>query len=1193
MPQTLIKSKSIETASLHAQLPLIQRLYVWPFFFVYSAYVHVLVVKYDEWLQSSEAATLAFIICFSLNVLAVLACQWNVTIKANVVCRKVHNPFVADYVRVIPVAHHGSGALCELKKSLYRDPKTAKLTSQVYFFFQKKKYIFDNDTKMFVKLYYPTAESHTLGVFQTARGFSTEEELKHIVDKYGPNKFDIPIPTFQELFQEHLVAPFFVFQIFCVGLWFLDDMWYYSLFTLGMLFVFESTVVMQRLQNLKEMHSMGIKPYEINAFRQGQWVKVSTDQLFPGDLVSIVRTKEDSAVPCDVLLLDGTAIVNEAMLSGESTPLLKESVAQSDPQEVLDISSVHKNNVLFGGTKVLQATPPTVRLDIVPPDHGSVGYVLRTGFGTSQGKLVRTILYSSERVTANNIEAFVFIIFLLIFAILASAYVWVEGTKNELRKKSKILLDCVLIITSVVPPELPMELSLAVNNSIIALSRVYIFCTEPFRIPFAGRLDVLAFDKTGTLTDSSLVVEGVSGLDPDPKTIRKPLDIPSETTMVLAAAHALVFVDDAVVGDPMERSTVASVGWLVGRNDVVTGQKGATLKGGLKILRRFQFASALKRMSSVASYDNGSGSSVYYVAVKGAPETLRGMYSNLPAGYDACYKYWARRGSRVLALGYKQVRGSDTKDLSREQAECALKFAGFLIFHCPLKPDTVEAVKALSKSSHRVIMITGDNPLTASHVAAEVEITKREVLILEENSTGDLTWDNLDETVSIPIDPKSSIVDQRLFDYDLCITGKAMARLSVGPQWNTLLPRIWVFARISPSQKESILTSLKQLGYITLMCGDGTNDVGALKQAHVGVALLDAKPEELQKYAERMRERRMQEMKEKQRQMAERWGVKLPPEPAADPNKKSAALEKKKAEQNAVKTPAEIAAEKQREMQKMLEDKMNNLMSDMDEEVPTIKFGDASVASPFTSKISTINSVNNIVRQGRATLVAMLQMYKILALNCIVSAYSMSVLYLAGIKQGDWQATIAGLLITVCFFAIARSQPLQELSKKRPQSSIFNLYFFLSVLGQCAVHVSALHYIRGEAILASTEMEEEIDLDATFKPNLLNTAIYLVSLTMQISTFAINYQGRPFREGLTENKPLYHSLLGVGAIAVVGASQMVPLMNDWMQLVPMTDSFQAKLLTTMGLDFGVAMAIEKVSSHLFSDNRPKASLLLD
>jgi cation-transporting ATPase 13A1 len=102
---------------------------------------------------------------------------------------------------------------------------------------------------------------------------------------------------------------------------------------------------------------------------------------------------------------------------------------------------------------------------------------------------VRTMIFSTERVSANNFESFLFIGFLLIFAIAASWYVWVKGIvflpmvqfagiftpllsgiEREL-KKSKLLLDCVLIITSVVPPELPMELSLAVNASLVALSK--------------------------------------------------------------------------------------------------------------------------------------------------------------------------------------------------------------------------------------------------------------------------------------------------------------------------------------------------------------------------------------------------------------------------------------------------------------------------------------------------------------------------------------------------------------------------------------------------------------------------------------------------------------------------------------------------------------------------------------------------
>jgi cation-transporting ATPase 13A1 len=80
------------------------------------------------------------------------------------------------------------------------------------------------------------------------------------------------------------------------------------------------------------------------------------------------------------------------------------------------------------------------------------------------------MIFSDERMSANNIESFVFIGFLLIFAIAASTYVWVEGRKKNM-DKGKLLLDVVLVLTSVVPPELPMELTLAVNASLVALSK--------------------------------------------------------------------------------------------------------------------------------------------------------------------------------------------------------------------------------------------------------------------------------------------------------------------------------------------------------------------------------------------------------------------------------------------------------------------------------------------------------------------------------------------------------------------------------------------------------------------------------------------------------------------------------------------------------------------------------------------------
>jgi cation-transporting ATPase 13A1 len=121
---------------------------------------------------------------------------------------------------------------------------------------------------------------------------------------------------------------------------------------------------------------MSIQPYPIQVYRDGKWQEVQTDALVPGDLVSIsmclrnhpqaractltsasiARTKPDSGIPCDLLLLRGTCIVNEAMLSGESTPLLKESIELREGSDRLDMNGSDRNNVMFSGTKALQVT---------------------------------------------------------------------------------------------------------------------------------------------------------------------------------------------------------------------------------------------------------------------------------------------------------------------------------------------------------------------------------------------------------------------------------------------------------------------------------------------------------------------------------------------------------------------------------------------------------------------------------------------------------------------------------------------------------------------------------------------------------------------------------------------------------------------------------------------------------------------
>ncbi|KAK5701262.1 putative cation-transporting ATPase 1, partial [Elasticomyces elasticus] len=480
-------------------------------------------------------------------------------------------------------------------------------------------------------------------------------------------------------------------------------------------------------------------------------------------------------------------------------------------------------------------------------------------------------------------------------------------------------------------------------------------------------------------------------------------------------------------------------------NDTLTRKAGplpaASSSGfveSVHIKRRFQFSSALKRQSTIAAITTtdrktSKKTKSTFVGVKGAPETIRTMLVDTPPHYEETFKHFTRNGARVLALAYKtlspeaELSQGRVNDFVREEVESNLTFAGFLVLQCPLKEDAVKSVRMLNESSHRVVMITGDNPLTAVHVARKVEIVDRDVLILdapEDDSSGSrLVWRSIDDKYNQDVDPTKDLDPEILQTKDICITGYALAKFKGQKAFVNLLRHTWVYARVSPKQKEDILLGLKDGGYTTLMCGDGTNDVGALKQAHVGVALLNGSQEDLTRIAEHYRTTKMKEIYEKQVGMMQRFNQPAPPVPVliahlyppgpSNPHYQKAieretqrrgaaaiaAANSAQAQQaepiETVTSPgaqalqqsnANLNSQQQRHQQASaaaagFADKLTSSMmeQEMDEsEPPTIKLGDASVAAPFTSKLANVAAIPNILRQGRCTLVATIQMYKIL-----------------------------------------------------------------------------------------------------------------------------------------------------------------------------------------------------------------------
>jgi cation-transporting ATPase 13A1 len=249
-----------------------------------------------------------------------------------------------------------------------------------------------------------------------------------------------------------------------------------------------------------------------------------------------------------------------------------------------------------------------------------------------------------------------------------------------------------------------------------------------------------------------------------------------------------------------------------------------------------------------------------------------------------------------------------------------------------------------------------------------------------------------------------------------------------------------------------------------------------------------------------------------------------------------------------------------------------------EEEAGMVQLGDASIASPFTARSTSIAPVEQILQQGRCTLATTMQMYKILALNCLVQAYSLSVLYYDGIKFGDTQATCLGVLVAMCFLFITRSKPLERLSAERPATSVFSPGIVLSLLGQFLVHYLALTWVL-ELAHSAQGVENRASPDAEFSPNIVNTAVFLINSAMQVSAFAINHRGRPFKEDLWENKGLLYCLSAMATITLVAALETIQPFNDYLQLVPLP--FQWRMVGYVLVDFVAAYVWDRLCIFIF------------
>ena len=938
---------------------------------------------------------------------------------------------------------------------------------------------------------------------------------------FGLNAIEVAAKTTVELLMDEVLHPFYVFQIFSIVLWAFDDYYYYA-FAIAVISVVSivSTLVETR-SNVERMREMSRFSCPVRVLRNGEWVMDDSATLVPGDVVDVAEPSLN-AFPADLVLLSGDAIVNESMLTGESVPVSKVPV-EADVVEFLSSSGGEirpelGRHVVFCGTKIIrirQTTPPGP----LGGEPEALGMVVRTGFNTTKGALVRSMLFPKPFGFAFYRDSFRFIGVLGIVAVLGFLASFVNFIKLGIAW-SVIVVRALDLVTIVVPPALPATMSIGTSFAISRLRKMDIFCISPTRVNIGGKVNIVCFDKTGTLTEEGLDVLGVRSVvrsqnkftdlhpDADDVPIFGAADAKTPLLHALATCHALKMVDGEIIGDPLDLRMFEFTNWTLeeGKEGAarpsldrkpshVTSKvpdRAATLvqtvvrppggesfrledalKAGKKhahflelgVLRTFDFVSSLRRMSVLVKKLKSNSVEAY---VKGAPEVMSEICdpSTLPDDYDEMLSYYTKHGYRVIALAGKSMPGLTwikAQRLKRDVVELNLRFLGIIIFENKLKPGTAPAIASFKAAHIPTRMVTGDNVRTAISVGRECGMLSQtsRVFLPSFVKGGSTTPRSVIEWVDVEHD------ERKLDPYSL----KPIEQETDHSHDNRS-----VYSAYSDDGRRE---------YHLAVTGDVFRwmvDFGALETLQrmlvKGIIFARMSPDEKHELVERLQ------------------GLGYTVGFCGDGANDCGALK-----------AADVGL--------------------------SLSEAEASVAAPFTSRQPDIRCFLEVIKEGRAALVTSFSCFKFMALYSLIQFTTVTLLYAIASTLGDFQFLYIDLfLILPIAVTMGRTKAFQRIVPKRPTASLISKKVLTSLIGQITVNSGVQFFTYFHIRRQSWYVAPEIDPDRLDIVSYENTALFLVSSAQYIIVAAVFCVGPPYRKPLHTNHWLVAVLFALSAFSV-------------------------------------------------------------
>ena len=518
---------------------------------------------------------------------------------------------------------------------------------------------------------------------------------------------------------------------------------------------------------------------KVKVIRDGDEKLIESADLVVGDLVLL---ESGDKIPADMRVIEAhNFTVDESILTGESIQVEKNNIVMKDKE--LGITDI--DNIVYSGTNVVTGRAKAI--------------VVGVALNTEIGKIADTINNTKEEKSPLTIRVEKFSkqisMLIVVVAILLTILLLSKGLPYN-----EIFLSVIALSVSAMPEGLPLALTMALTIGSNRMARHKVVAKKLHSIESLGSCTVIASDKTGTLTvneqtakkillpdGSEYDVTGI-GYSNEGNVVGENIKLAKEIALYGVLNNEAKYTPKEHIGDSID------VAFLV------LGEKMGIKKDGIKILESIPYESENK-YSAVFYEKNGE----VYCTIKGSLEKVCSFCSttNLVKGkinttkLDEQNEKLASGGYRVIALANGKV---PKKDKYSEKDIKDLMFMGMVGFIDPIRKEVVASIRQCRGAGIKVLMITGDHPLTAFAISKELKLTKD----FEEVTTGD------------EVDKYFAMGE---VEFDKFVKSKV------------------VFTRVTPIQKLNIVESLKRQGEFVAVTGDGVNDAPALKTANIGIAM--------------------------------------------------------------------------------------------------------------------------------------------------------------------------------------------------------------------------------------------------------------------------------------------------------------------------------------------------------------------